>query len=242
MLEPLKLFLKKSAQDVDVFCFQEVFNGISRDSVMTDRVANIYSEVSSSLPDYNGFHAVAVDVPHEEKFIPYGIAIFVKKNIEILSQGSDEIFSLYEEVDAEPEMIQHGIYNRLLQHVTIPFHDSTLTIFNLHGFHSGRGKDDSKERFVQSERVRKSMSAHEGSKILCGDFNLDINTESLAMLEDGMRNLLKESGAKSTRSHFYEKEGKFADYILASSDIPVVDFRVLDDVVSDHLPLVVEIS
>ena len=57
-----------------------------------------------------------------------------------------------------------------------------------------------------------------------------------------MRNLIKEYRITSTRSHFYESDVRFADYVLVSPEIKVRDFRVLDDVVSDHLPLYVEFS
>ena len=62
----------------------------------------------------------------------------------------------------------------------------------------------------------------------------------LAILEEGMRNLVKETDVTSTRSHYYTKPEKFADYILVSPDITVVDFNVLPDVISDHLSLVLE--
>jgi endonuclease/exonuclease/phosphatase family metal-dependent hydrolase len=78
------------------------------------------------------------------------------------------------------------------------------------------------------------------SRILCGDFNLLPNTDSLTILEQGMRNLIKEYPVTSTRSRFYEKPDKFADYILVSPEVVVEDFQVLDEAVSDHLPLLLE--
>jgi endonuclease/exonuclease/phosphatase family metal-dependent hydrolase len=79
-----------------------------------------------------------------------------------------------------------------------------------------------------------------GAKILCGDFNLLPDTDSLAILEQGMRNLVKEYRVTSTRSQFYEKPDRFADYILVSPEVIVEDFQVLDEAVSDHLPLLLE--
>jgi endonuclease/exonuclease/phosphatase family metal-dependent hydrolase len=84
------------------------------------------------------------------------------------------------------------------------------------------------------------MDVTKGKKILCGDFNLLPNTESIAMLEKGMKNLVKEYGITSTRSHHYTKEHKFADYIIVSTDIKVANFEVLQEPVSDHLPLLLE--
>jgi endonuclease/exonuclease/phosphatase family metal-dependent hydrolase len=61
------------------------------------------------------------------------------------------------------------------------------------------------------------------------------------MFEDfGLRNLVKEYGVISTRTHFYTKPEKFADYIFVLQGIDVKDFRVLPDAVSDHSPLYLE--
>ena len=77
-------------------------------------------------------------------------------------------------------------------------------------------------------------------KILCGDFNLLPNTESLAILSEDMKNLVKDFDITSTRSKLYTKPEKFADYILVSPDVSVKKFTVMQDEVSDHLPLLLE--
>ena len=56
-----------------------------------------------------------------------------------------------------------------------------------------------------------------------------------------MRNLIKESGVTATRpERYFPYPDKFCDYILVDRDIAVKDFRVLQDEVSDHLPLVLD--
>jgi endonuclease/exonuclease/phosphatase family metal-dependent hydrolase len=57
------------------------------------------------------------------------------------------------------------------------------------------------------------------------------------MLEDGMRNLIREYKITSTRTSFYPKTEKFADYFFVSPEVQVNDFQVLPDEVSDHAPL-----
>ncbi len=52
-----------------------------------------------------------------------------------------------------------------------------------------------------------------------------------------MRNLVKEFGITSTRSSYYAKPERFADYTLASNDIKVNEFKILPDEVSDHLAM-----
>lgn len=66
------------------------------------------------------------------------------------------------------------------------------------------------------------------------------------MLEEKMRNLVRESKAPTTRTILYDKffreYDKYADYIFTTRDIDVLDFKVLKDVVSDHSPLYVKFS
>lgn len=78
-----------------------------------------------------------------------------------------------------------------------------------------------------------------------GDFNLLPGTQSMKIIEEGMRNLVKEYGVQSTRMVLYRhydnpEEPNFADYILLTPDVGVKKFEVLPDVVSDHSPLFLE--
>ncbi len=112
---------------------------------------------------------------------------------------------------------------------------------NVHGLWTGRGKTDTPERILQSQVIRTFMDTIDTPMIVCGDFNLRPDTESLGMIALGMTDLIKTSGAQSTRTSYYKKEEKFADYILVSPNIAVKQFAVWPDKVSDHSPLFLEI-
>lgn len=232
-------FIKTKGNEIDVFCFQEVFNGIEGLKTETLETLNIYSLLSQVLPNHKGFYAKAYEFKELGKDVSYGLAMFVKKDVEIINQGHYDIFETTEDLG-----LLEGIknWNRLLQYVTIPYKDSTITIFNLHGLYTGGEKNDVVARLNQSKKVRDCMQIKKGKKILCGDFNLNPETESMNILEQGMRNLIKEKGISSTRSHYYTGEQKFADYILVSPEMDIVNFEVLQDIVSDHLPLYLEIK
>jgi endonuclease/exonuclease/phosphatase family metal-dependent hydrolase len=62
------------------------------------------------------------------------------------------------------------------------------------------------------------------------------------LLEQGMNNLIVSHNIRSTRTRFYPKEEKFADYILTSPEILVNEFAVMNDEVSDHAPLFIDFS
>ena len=57
-----------------------------------------------------------------------------------------------------------------------------------------------------------------------------------------LRDLVQEFNISSTRTSYYTKEPKFADYIFISKNIDLKDFKVLPDEVSDHAPLYLEIE
>ena len=79
-------------------------------------------------------------------------------------------------------------------------------------------------------------------KVLCGDLNLRPDTESVKILEKGMNNLIQTHKVNSTRTSYYPKPEKFADYIFTSPEITVKAFEVLKDEVSDHSPLLLDFA
>ena len=131
-------------------------------------------------------------------------------------------------------------YGINIQYAQFDHEGQPYTICNLHGHWTPSNKGDNEARLEQSYNIKKILDSIEGAKILCGDFNLAPDTKSMKILENDMRNLVKEYKVTSTRSHFYTKEVKFADYIMVSPEVKVKDFKVLQDVVSDHLPLLLE--
>lgn len=112
----------------------------------------------------------------------------------------------------------------------------------MHGLWNGKGKTDTAERILQSQEIKSFMDSVDGEKVLCGDFNLLPGTESVKILEDGMKNLIKEYDVGSTRTSLYTKPEKHADYIFTSPDLNVVDFKVLPNEVSDHSALYLEFN
>ncbi|MSR85488.1 hypothetical protein EXS71_03600 [Candidatus Uhrbacteria bacterium] len=239
-------FLKQQASEIDLFCFQEVYSASEHSDFKDDlekdprypkgAVTDFYGHLKQALPQFEGMHSESFLVDDYKIPAPFGLAMFVKKGLSVIERGTHEIFKL----DEEPYLgLSDGVrlWNRLLQYVTLPYQNSSLTVFNLHGLYTGGGKDDEPGRLQQSLRIREFFTQHPGEKILCGDFNLNPHTESMKLLENGMKNLIKDFGVTSTRSHYYPKQSKFADYILLTPNIEVKKFEVMQEPVSDHLPL-----
>ena len=230
VLEPLLAFVK-AHQDIDIFCFQEVYHHAANRISDEDRPVclDIFSKLEALLPEHRGFFRSVVDTI-------YGIGIFIKKDIDVIEEGEIVIHH-------NPSYRGRGpTHSRNLQWLTYRYHDKTYSILNVHGLWNGMGKADSPERLLQSRRIRTFMDSLQSLTILCGDFNLRPDTLSMEILEQGMNNLIKTNNITSTRTNFYTKDEKFADYILTSPEIIIDRFNVLTDVVSDHSPLLLEFS
>jgi endonuclease/exonuclease/phosphatase family metal-dependent hydrolase len=179
---------------------------------------------------------------HSHLFSPhcydtFGLASYTNKSNLILEQG--DVFVYKNRRDRQ--VATSGKHSRNIQYIKFKMNDKLITVINFHGLWNGLGKGDSEDRIKQSENIIKFMEAvrAEGSEIiLAGDFNLTPDTQSLKMLEEfGLRNLIREYKITSTRTEFYTKAEKYADYILVSSGVKINEFKVMQDEVSDHAPL-----
>lgn len=243
--EPLLAFIEKYADSTDIFCFQEMIFGPKAEfSEETKIRLNLFSEIEKLLPDFIPYNYLAPDhaLHFQFELLPSdtraGQTIFVRKTLSVKNQGA---FRCYTNDDT-PGAILGGKITGSCEWVELQTTENeNLTILNLHGLWQEKSqKADTPERFTQSEIIKKFLSSRPGKKILCGDFNLIPTGESIKMLEENMVNLVKTHNITSTRSSFYTKPGKLADYILISPEIQVEKFKVLQDEVSDHLPLFLE--
>lgn len=216
----------KTQSDVDIFCFQEVYHNAPEKISSEERKVslNIFSELQELLADHNSYFRPVVENV-------FGVGTFVRKNIEILGEGEITIH-INENYSGRGPM-----HSRNLQWLNCRVNGKDLHIMNVHGLWNGMGKTDTPDRICQSQRIRAFMDSISTPKIVCGDFNLRPDTESLKILESDMVNHVKTNSVTSTRTSLYSKSEKFADYILTSPDIAVKRFNVLKDEVSDHAPL-----
>jgi len=230
--EPLFDFITHYNSEIDVFCFQEMYKGgQSFRPHLKNMHMNIFVDIQNILKDYQGFFSETQT--HEE-----GLGLFVKDSIKIESFQERFVFrSRNAMVNLDARTL-----GRLIQIVKFSQDNKDFSIINFHGLWNGMGKTDTSERLKQSNNIKKSLNKLTGNKILCGDFNLLPNTESLSIIKNDMRNLITEYKITSTRSGLYKKHERFADYILVSENVKVKDFKVLQDEVSDHLPLYLEFS
>jgi endonuclease/exonuclease/phosphatase family metal-dependent hydrolase len=116
-----------------------------------------------------------------------------------------------------------------------------LAIINVHGIWQGGIKTDTEAKIEQSKKILDLAEKTDGRKIICGDFNVLPDTKSIQMLADKYTDLIREYGIKETRSSLYTKELRHAGFVFVDNKISVKDFSVPNMVVSDHLPMIIEL-
>ncbi len=236
--EPLMDFIQAHS-DVDIFCLQEVYHRADHKISTDDRWVSLngLDEIHEKIPSHRPFFRPVVNEN-------YGLASFIHPKINILDEGSEWIHE-------NPEYPGFGAaHPRILQWLKCRMiregQQKDFFVVNVHGLWNGQGKTDTPDRLKQSEKISRFLSNLSLPFVLVGDFNLRPDTESLNMIEhsvSGMKNWIALSGTISTRSRFYPKAEKFADYIFTSPEIAVSHFEVLSgekDQVSDHLPLLLD--
>lgn len=243
--QQLMEFIQKHIDNTDIFCFQEVFKTSSGIEEREGFRLNLYEEFCKLLPEHQGYFAVSLENyiggTFQANFIDFdlswGLATFIHKKFKVTSRGDFFVFRTKDSFNPK----DLNTLPRNMQYFTFTDDNKKFIVCNLHGIWQRGEKIDTSSRISQSEQIINFLDKYkEEAKILAGDFNLNIDTHSLEILEKKLINLIKNYKIPTTRSKLYTWEDKFADYTLVSDKIKVINFQVPDITVSDHLPMILE--
>ncbi len=246
--EPFINFIKQYSEETDIFCFQEVFS-YKEPIVSRETRLNILEKLQEILPGHQVFFTLVQDNIDTEGEIEIpsksGKAIFARQGLEFQSKGYKFLsngFNTFKNDD-------FGTLGISFQYLETKNKERPLMVINVHGQPFPGDKLDTPERLAQSRKIKDFVKDFKGQKIICGDFNLMPETESVKILEENMKNLIKDfritdtRGAISARKYLGEQPvQKFANYAFVSKDIKVISFKVPKVEISDHLPLILEFS
>lgn len=250
LYKPLINFIKQESQDTDVFCFQEVFTTPTKNYEYVGYRLNLYQEISRALKDFKkdfkgyyastqAYYAFSSRVPVPVDFdLSWGLTTFVREALTVKSFGDFFVFGQRNSFSGE----DLSSLPRNLQYLSLNINNRKIIVCNFHGLWIPNSKGDTPSRIKQSEKIIQFLNEQNEEKILCGDFNLSLNTKSIEILEKDMRNLIKEYNIQTTRNKFYPGEDKYADYTFISKGIKVQSFKVPKLEISDHLPMILEFS
>jgi endonuclease/exonuclease/phosphatase family metal-dependent hydrolase len=221
-------FFEKYKNKIDVFCLQEVnHNAAAKSENWPHDNVKFFQETEVILDNYTGYFRPSIE-NH------YGLATFVRDDILVKNEAAVFVSGT---CGRDYDLENGKDHPRNVQHLEVGGGDNFL-LHNFHGMWTKKGKIDTPERIEQAKNVAEHLGESELPQIIAGDFNMRPNTKSVKIIESaGLRNLIKEFDVTDTRTKFYEKEERFADYILVSDGIQVNDFKVLGEEVSDHAPL-----
>lgn len=237
-------YLEEQSKTVDIFCFQEVFDSTSAEKEHHGARLHLFEELGDALPEFIGLSAWGydgwVDMKKVDFQVSEGQTIFVKKNLELTGHGQTYIHGDAKTIIAEDFKNEP----KILEYCKLSIGKKELMVANAHGMWPPGDKTDTPERLEQSRAIKAVVNKHQGPKILCGDFNLDLNTQSIAMFEPELRNLIKDYKITNTRNEIswnkYNNKQCFADFVFTSPDVKVNNFEVPYNLVSDHLPMILD--
>ena len=247
--DKLKTFLRN--QNADLLCLQEVTRRIdvsAKPELISKEVIDRSSEELShsffapiwilSKFEQGSFHGddyFSFDIGGKVEFGNYirsrypiykGENIFVQNNFAYITDWS-----------RWPEEDYRGF-----QVVDLEVRGKDLRLINYHGIWS-KDKQGSQKTKQACELIRDYGLNSNGAVIICGDFNLFPETDSIQVLSNSFKNLCEAFAIESTRPQSNELSGKHrnvVDYIFVNDKVKVTDFAVLQTDVSDHLPLVMQ--
>jgi len=217
-------------EDADIVCLQEVNQLEGGKNFLFEDLDGLKQKTGYA---FSSFHP-ELGYKFMSRTAKMGLAIFSKKPF----LETDEIFTRLKYT--ENFDLLDGDYNvRSLQRVTVDNNGSKLHVLNHHGHHVHGHKDGDEETLRQCQMIADYVSGLTEPVVLCGDFNLSSDSESLGLINKKLVNYIKDKKIISTRTHLTDKL-EACDYIFTTPDIKVTTFQVLDDVVSDHKALVIE--
>jgi endonuclease/exonuclease/phosphatase family metal-dependent hydrolase len=257
---PLIDYLRQS--DPDVLCLQEVTR--SPDAIspyaMSDWLvyrdgdfelpqrASLYHDVRGVLPGHEAMFAPVARGPLfegiREVTCEFGLGTFVRGSLPIVGQSLGFVhgeFSAHGWAEHPRPRNAHGI--RVFRDDT----GSTVTIVQMHGLRDLAGKGDTPARLAQAHALValvKGLRQPGEGLIVCGDLNLLPDSETFAILAElGLTDLVTTRGFTDTRTSWYPKDGRYADYLLVTPEVTVETFDVVaTPEVSDHRALLLEIG
>ena len=244
--EPLLEFLKQQQQSIDIFCFQEVFSalpGAPKESAGARMF--LFNELESLLTDFMGFfdsRSTGRDFKGDVNFpVSHGLAVFVRKNLGAIGYRGE----ILEESKSSRDPVEGWTKAQVL---TLTTDDKEFSLINFHGVGQPGNKLDTPQRLGHMQKLALIWESLKGRpRILCGDFNLYPQTESIKIMESLGENLIKKYNIQNTRNEmswkkYADSPQHFADYTFVSSSIQVKNFEVPYNEVSDHLPMIVDFS
>lgn len=234
----------------DVLCLQEVIHCPDAprdwleyrdgDHVLPQR-ADFLGDVAAALPEHRAIFCPAARGMLWDGAAPvvslWGLASFVHRDLVVVGQAQGFVHGTF-----APDGFGDHPRSRNAHAMRLWDGAGFVTVAHMHGLRDLAGKMDTPARRDQAERfaaLARGVAGEGDARVLCGDFNVGPESETLAILSrDGLTEQVTAHAEAGTRTSHYRKPMRFADYMLVNDPARVQDFRVVrSPEVSDHCPL-----
>lgn len=216
----------------DVITTQEVFSA-EQPSALPDAMLDLYQRLQAAGYPY-GYFSPTIQLQVSGQTVQFGNAILSK--YPILSQETLFTNGAFQPNANSPSF---DINTRNAQVVLLSVDDATVTVVNHHGYweQDPHGSDET----VAAMRILADRLKHiEGPLIFAGDLNVDPGTPAMQLFDGWLEDLTATHSITNTLSVLGKVQGVACDHILVSPDVIVHSYGVRDDIVSDHVALVLE--
>ena len=219
--------------DFDVICMQEAV-WAEKDN---DRLQNLFATVEQikkasglkyELRSSNWYMNVFSDGDKMEQ------GNVILSRFKIVDEQSKLVYGKYGAVNSRQDFYDHAY---TLQMAKL---ENGVTIFNHHGYWRPNPIGD-KTTIKVMRKVGEIVREAKGPVVVCGDFNIIHDSPAMREL-DFLEDLTEKYGVKTTLTSLKLKKKVACDHILVNNEVKVKDFKVLDNLVSDHTPLVAEVE
>ncbi len=219
-------------ENPDIICLQEVFSSPQGNTVFD---TNNLEVLQDEFPDYHFYYAPIFDVDCEKAKTHFGNLIFARYPI----THKETVFTADPYIEG---LISRDVYYyvRNFQHAVIDTPDGKINIINHHA-QPNKGKLGNDDITRQMNMIVDHIKSLTGPIVVTGDFNLLPEAPSLLPLNQSLNNLSMTHDIQTTRTQFYKTDQHVCDYIFVDDAIIVDEFKVLDDLISDHSPLMASI-
>ncbi len=117
----------------------------------------------------------------------------------------------------------------------------TIHVLNHHGHHVNQHKNGDKETMRQCRIIADEIKKLSGKVVVCGDFNLSPHSESIEQINTLLTNLSIKNKLTTTRNQLTHKS-EVCDYIFVNNEIVVNTFESSEEIISDHMALIVNFT
>lgn len=222
------------AEKADIICLQEVYEADNNIPTL-----EFFSSVSAAK-EFSGLSYEYFSPVHSYEVMGTRVKLgnCILSRHPILKVETVFTHGKYREFNHPSEYIGNS---RNAQIIQVSLGKGPLCIVNHHGYWEAdpNGSDESLKAITKLSNVLKPIK---DPLIMVGDFNLNSNSRPIKFLKEELDlvDLTEKSGIKSTLSKQVTPYTASCDHVFINNGIKLNDFRISDELLSDHKALITE--